>query len=41
MKVSIGGTASKNRLGFEKEVDHMLSKISHAVGGKSPGKNQD
>jgi cytochrome c biogenesis protein len=39
-KVSIGGTASKNRLGFEKEVDHMLSKIPHAVEGKSQEKKQ-
>jgi cytochrome c biogenesis protein len=39
MKVSAGGTSSKNKLAFEKEVDHMLSKISHAVEEKSSRKN--
>jgi cytochrome c biogenesis protein len=35
VSISIGGTTSRNRLAFEKEIDHILTKASHAIEGRS------
>jgi cytochrome c biogenesis protein len=38
LRISVGGNTSRNRFAFEKEVDHMLSKISQAIEGKHANK---
>jgi hypothetical protein len=35
----LAGSASKNRLAFEKEVEKILSKVSEAVEGRRSSKN--
>jgi len=35
LSITIGGTTSRNRLAFEKEIDHILTKASHAIEGRS------
>ncbi len=35
VKVLIGGSATKNRLAFEKEIESILSKASKAIEGRS------
>jgi cytochrome c biogenesis protein len=35
VKISLGGSASKNRLSFEKEIEKILSKASQAIEGRS------
>lgn len=34
VRISVGGNTSRNRFAFEKEVDHIISKVSHAMEGK-------
>ncbi len=35
VRISIGGSASRNRLAFENEIDQILSRASHAIEGRS------
>ena len=37
--ISVGGSASKNRLSFEREIEKILSKVSQAIEGKHSKKN--
>jgi cytochrome c biogenesis protein len=38
VRVSVGGSASKNRLAFEREIERIVSRVSHALEGKHPSK---
>jgi len=35
VRITVGGSTSRNRLAFEKEIEHLLSKASHAIEGRS------
>lgn len=35
VRISVGGSASKNRLSFEREIEKISSKVSQAIDGKS------
>lgn len=35
VRVIIGGMVNRNRLAFEKEIDHILARASHAIEGRS------
>ncbi|MBI5057960.1 MAG: cytochrome c biogenesis protein ResB [Nitrospirae bacterium] len=35
VRVTVGGNTSRNRLAFEKEIEHILSKASEAIEGRS------
>jgi cytochrome c biogenesis protein len=35
VRIAAGGTASKNRLAFERDIEHILSRASHSLEGRS------
>ncbi|MBI5409143.1 MAG: cytochrome c biogenesis protein ResB [Nitrospirae bacterium] len=35
VRITVGGSTSRNRLAFEKELEHLVSKASHAIEGRS------
>ncbi len=40
VRISVGGSASKNRLSFEREIEKILSRVSQSIAGGHPDKKR-